>query len=123
MTAGELTRRVTRSTAVAVVPVAFAGGWLGGASGAVGVLAGGALALVGFRALAARVMATTPTAPALSWLLVAALRFVAVAAVTIVLFAGGWVHPVGVLAGYSALPLTVLLQGLCLIREERNSWT
>jgi hypothetical protein len=37
------------------------------------------------------------------------------------LFVAGWAHPVAWLAGYSALPLAVVLQGLRLAREERRA--
>ena len=57
MTSSDLTTRVTRRTAAAVAVLALGGGWLGGAPGAAGVLAGGALALGSFRWLAARVVA------------------------------------------------------------------
>ena len=35
--------------------------------------------------------------------------------------AAGWVHPVAWVAGYSALPLAVVLQGLRLAREESRA--
>jgi hypothetical protein len=83
-------------------------------------LAGGALGLLSFRVLAARVRTLTdadpvPTAP---WLLMAGLRFVAVSGAAVLLFVGGWAHPVAWLVGYSVLPFAVLLQGLRLAREE-----
>jgi hypothetical protein len=37
------------------------------------------------------------------------------------LFAAGWAHPVAWLAGYSVLPLAVVLQGLRLAREESRA--
>jgi hypothetical protein len=122
MTERELTTGVTQQAAVAVLVIAVAGGWLGGAPGALGVLAGGALGLVGFRLLAARVRAMA-AGPALAapWVMLAALRFAAVSGVTALLFVGGWAHPVAWLAGYTALPLAVVLQGLRLAREERRA--
>lgn len=123
MIASDLTTGVTQWTAVAVLVAAVAGAWLGGTPGALGVLAGGALGLVSFRLLAARLRAAAaagpaPTAP---WPLLAGLRFAAVTGVAAVLFVNGWAHPVAWLAGYTALPLAVLLQGLRLAREERNA--
>lgn len=119
MTAGELTTRVTLATALVVLPLALGGGWLGGAPGALGVLAGGALALGSFRLLALR--ATAATAPATGWLVTSGLRFAAVTAAAAVLFASGWAHPLALLAGYSALPVMVVVQGLRLARET-GSW-
>jgi hypothetical protein len=115
-----LTSRVTLTTAIAALPLALVGGWLAGAPGAGGVLAGAALALFSFRLLAAR--ATAATTPGTAWVVTAGLRFVAVASAAGVLFAGGWAHPVAVLAGYSALPVIVVVHGLRLARES-VSWT
>jgi hypothetical protein len=123
MTASDLTSGVTRLTALAVLVAALAGGWLGGAPGALGVLAGGALGLVSFRLLAARVRTVAAVGPTLTapWPLLAGLRFAAVAGVAGLLFVHGWAHPVAWLVGYSALPLAVVLQGLRLAREERDA--
>ena len=119
MTASELTARVTVTTALAVLVLALAGAWLGGTPGAVGVIAGGALALFSFRRLVA--CATAASGPA-GWLVTTGLRFAVVIAAVAVLFVQGWAHPVAVLAGYSALPLFVIVHGLRLARE-RASWT
>jgi len=123
MTANDLTTGVTQRTALAVLLAAVAGGWLGGAPGALGVVAGGALGLVSFRLLAARLRAVAAAGPALSasWLLLAGLRFAVVSGVAAMLFVTGWAHPVAWLAGYTALPLAVVLQGLRLAREERRA--
>jgi hypothetical protein len=119
MTRRELTTEVTRQTLLAVLVAAVAGGWLGGASGALGVLTGGALGLIGFRWLAVRVRAmATATAP---WAMVASVRFGAVSGAAALLFIGGWAHPVAWLVGYSALPLALVLQGLRLAREENGA--
>jgi len=121
MTPGELTARVTLTTALAVLPLALLGFCLGGASGALGVAAGGALALGSFRLLAARVSALNGV-PATGWLLGAALRFAGAAAVAAVLLGGGWAHPLALVAGYSVLPVAVVLQGLRAVRGETPSW-
>jgi apolipoprotein N-acyltransferase len=60
------------------------------------------------------------TAP---WMVLAGLRFTAISAVAALLFVAGWAHPVAWLAGYSALPLALVVQGLRLAREESTSWT
>ena len=123
MTASDLTSDVTQRTALVVLVAAAGGGWLGAAPGAVGVLAGGALGVVSFRLLAARLRAVATAGPGLaeSWSLLAGLRFAAVAGVAALLFVNGWAHPVAWLVGYSALPVAVVLQGLRLAREERDA--
>jgi ATP synthase I chain len=124
MTGRDLTSGVTRQTAIAVLLAALAGGWLGGSTSALGVLTGGGLALAGFRLLAARVRAlTTQPAPTAPWPVLAGLRFAAVSGVAGLLFVSGWAHPVAWLAGYSVLPVALLLQGLRLSRAETRSWT
>jgi hypothetical protein len=116
----ELTARVTLAMALVALPLALGGGWLGGAPGALGVLAGGALALGSFRLLALRALAATT--PAAGWVVTGGLRFAGVAAAVAVLFVSGWAHPLALLAGYSALPVIVVVQGLRLAREGA-SWT
>ena len=125
MTARDLTTGVTRQAAIAVLVAAIAGGWLGGAPGALGVVAGGALGIAGFRVLAVRVGALTAAGPTLTapWMVLAGLRFTAIAGMAALLFVAGWAHPVAWLAGYSALPLALVVQGLRLAREESTSWT
>jgi hypothetical protein len=83
MIASDLTTGVTQRIALIVPAVAVAGGWLGGAAGALGVLAGGALAILSFRLLVARATAAAADGPALTapWVIVAGLRFVAVGGV------------------------------------------
>jgi hypothetical protein len=123
MTASDLTIGVTQQTALVVLVAAVGGGWLGAAPGALGVVAGGALGLMSFRLLAARLRAVAAAGPALAapWSLLAGLRFAAVAGVAAILFVSGWAHPVAWVVGYSALPLAVVLQGLRLAREERDA--
>jgi hypothetical protein len=124
MTSSDLTTRVTRWTAAAVAVLALGGGWLGGIPGAAGVLGGGALALGSFRWLAARALAASAGPPmASAWIAVTGLRLAAVAALAAFAFAGGWVHPLAMLAGYTVLPIAVVTQGLRLAREESGSWT
>jgi len=123
MTASDLTTGVTQQAALVVLAAAVAGGWLGGAPGSLGVLAGGALGLGSFRLLTARLRTVAAAGPVLAapWSVLAGLRFAAVAGVAALLFANGWAHPVAWLVGYSALPLAVVLQGLRLAREERDA--
>src|SRR5262245_9028170 len=124
MRTSDLTTSVTRRTAAAVVVVMVAGGWPGGVPGAAGVLAGGALALGSFRWLAARVRAVAADATVSSgWIAVTGLRLAAVAALAALAFAGGWVHPIALLVGYTVLPVALVSQSLRLAREESGSWT
>ena len=124
MSSSDLTTSVTRRTAAAVVVLMVAGGWLGGAPGAAGVLAGGALALGSFRWLASRVRAVSADATMSSgWIVVTGLRLAAVAGLAAVAFACGWVHPIALLAGYTVLPVALVTQSLRLAREESGSWT
>ena len=123
MTSSDLTTSVTRRTGAAVAVLMLAGGWLGGAPGAAGVLAGGALALGSFRWLAARVVAVSVNpSMASAWVAVTGVRLAAVAALAAMAFAGGWVHPIALLAGYTVLPAALVMQGLRLAREESGSW-
>lgn len=119
MTGRELTAGVTRQATLIVLVAALAAGWLGGVRGALGVLTGGALGILGFRVLAARVGAVAAgpvlTAP---WLVLAGARFLVVSGAAALLFVGGWAHPIAWLAGYSVLPVALVLQGLRLAREE-----
>jgi hypothetical protein len=58
-----------------------------------------------------------------TWIAVTGLRLAAVAALAALAFAGGWVHPIAVLVGYTVLPVALVMQGLRLAREESGSWT
>ena len=120
MTVRELTTRVTATAVIAAVPLALAAAWVGGQAAAVGVLAGAGLALWSFRRLAVR--ATGPATPGVAWVVTAGLRFLVVASAVGILLGLGWAHPVGVLAGYSVLPILVVGHGLRLAREGA-SWT
>jgi hypothetical protein len=125
MTVRELTSGVTRQATIVVLAAALAGGWLGDAPGALGVLTGGALGIAGFRALAVGVRAVSAAGPTVTgpWLVLAGLRFAVVSGAAALLFVAGWAHPVAWLAGYSVLPLALIVQGLRSAREESRSWT
>jgi ATP synthase I subunit len=117
MTPSELTARVTWQTCALIVVMAVPAAWLGGRPAALGVLAGGALAVGNFRWLVARAMTAAPGRGA-GWLVGAALRFLAFIAACAVLLASGLVHPVALLAGFVILPCDVLLEGARAAREE-----
>lgn len=119
MTPSELTARVTRRACAASVVLALPAAWLAGAEGGVGVLAGGAIGVAGFRWMAAGVAreATVASAARGAWLLAAVLRLTVVAVTTGALLASGWAHPVALLAGLTVLPCGVIAQGLRAARE------
>jgi hypothetical protein len=96
---------------------------VGGASGAAGVLAGGALAIGSFRWLTSSALAASPGAgrAAVRWLPGAALRLSAIAVAAAVVLAGDWAHPVGLVAGLTVVPCAVIGAGLRGARPEARS--
>jgi ATP synthase I subunit len=120
MTPSELTARVTRDTCALGAALTAPAAWLGGIDGAVGALAGAALGIGNFRWLAARVQAAAghaAAAPAL-WSVGAGLRLAALAVVAAVVLTSGHVHPVGLVAGLTALPCALVINGLRDARGE-----
>jgi hypothetical protein len=120
MTPGELKARVTVATCAGALVMAAPLAWLAGSPAALGILAGGALAVVNFRSLAARadVAAAAPGLAGALWYVGAALRFALVAVVAGLLFVSGWAHPVALLAGITVLPCALLAFGLQAARQE-----
>ena len=121
MTPGELTTRVTVDTCAAVAALTALAAWFGGAPAGLGVLAGGALAVVNFRWLVARASAATAagSASAAAWLVGAGLRFAACTAACGLLLATGWAHPVALVTGFTVLPCDLIARGLAASRAER----
>jgi hypothetical protein len=118
MTPGELKARVTVATCAGAVIIALPVAWLAGSPAALGILAGGALAAVNFRWLAARAdVAAVPGFAGALWYVGAALRFALVAVVAAGLFASGWTHPVALL-GFTVLPCALVALGLQAARQE-----
>src|SRR5262245_43720859 len=127
MTPGELSGRVTLDTCAAVAALAAPAVWIGGAAWGLGVLAGGALAVVNFRWLVARVGAATAPgrvvtgaadAVASAWLVGAGVRFAACLGAGTLLLASGWAHPIALLAGFTVLPCALVARGLAAARAE-----
>jgi len=120
MTPSELKARVTVATGAGAVLIALPFAWLAGSPAALGILAGGALAVLNFRWLAARadVAAAAPALTGALWYVGAVFRFALVATVTGALFVAGWAHPVAVLAGLTVLPCALLAFGLHAARQE-----
>ncbi|MBI4255854.1 MAG: ATP synthase subunit I [Candidatus Rokubacteria bacterium] len=112
--------RVTLETCALVLALAAAAAVLGGTPAGVGALAGGALAVLNFRWLAAHAVSTAASggAPGVLWLATAGLRFGACGAACAALFATGAAHPVAVLAGFTALPCVLIARGLAAARGE-----
>jgi hypothetical protein len=112
--------RVTLESLVLVAVLALGAAALGGVRAALGVIAGGALAVVNFRWLAGRAAAAwrAPGAAAGGFMLSAGLRFAAIAAACAAAFVHGGVHPVALVVGLSVLPLALVAQGLRAAREQ-----
>src|SRR2546428_469373 len=121
MTPNNMTARVTAATCALVALLAALAAWLGGPTAALGVLAGGALAVGDFRWLAACAVAAASGAgvAGAGWLVGAGLRLAAFAAACAVLLALEWAHPVALLAGLSVLPCAVIVEGLRVASRER----
>jgi hypothetical protein len=118
---------VTLDTCAAAAAIAAPAAWLGGAPAGLGVLAGGALAIVNFRWLVARATAATAAlsavpgasgAAASVWLVGSGLRFGASLAACTLLLATGWAHPIALLVGFTLLPCDLIVRGLAAARAE-----
>jgi hypothetical protein len=113
-----LRTRVTVDAALLAGALSLAGGWLGGRTALLGILAGGALALADFWWLSARLDAVGTDAPrTLPWLGSAGLRLAGVTIAVAGLFVTGWFHPVGLVTGLAVLPFALVTRGLRLARE------
>jgi hypothetical protein len=123
MTRTDFTLRVAIETSVIVVALALPAAWVGGLTGALGVLAGGLLGVVNFWWLSGQALAAcaavTGAARRDVWVLLAALRLMVVAALCAVLFVTGWIHPVALLVGLTVLPCALIARGLHVARAER----
>jgi hypothetical protein len=120
MVRNDLTSRVSRDACVLGVALTAPAAWLGGIDGALGAAAGAGLAIGNFRWLAARVTAAVDAASTqrVLWTLGAALRLAALAGAVILALVSGHAHPLGIVAGLSVIPITVIAQGLRDARAE-----
>jgi hypothetical protein len=112
MTPSNVTGRVSALTCALVTVLAAPAAWLGGPTAALGVLAGGALAIVNFRWLVARAVASSAGVASGGWLVGAGLRLSAFGAACAGVLALEWAHPVALLAGLTVLPCAVIVEGL-----------
>ena len=117
----DLSARVTVSGLPTVLALTAAAGWIAGAEGAVGVLGGGAVALVNFRWLARSVakmaaLAREDRSAVVGWRGVWLRHLLTVGALGF-LVGGGWAHPLAVIVGLSVLPAVLVAQGLRAARE------
>jgi ATP synthase I chain len=113
MGAGELTHRVCRAGAFAVVMLAAPTALLVGLREAAGVAAGGGIAFGSFRWLARDAARFGTLGPGSAMrLLPIGLRQIAAFTGLAVLIGSGWTHPVAVAAGLALLPPVLVIQGL-----------
>ena len=111
----DFVRQVSRTTLMALAPLAVCAAFLAGRPGAFGVLAGGLVSLGSFRWIARGVLrASEPGAHgglSLSALAVGARHLALFGAVALVLGSGS-AHPLALFAGLSVLPPLVIAFGL-----------
>ena len=117
----DLRLRVTMGTAIAVVALALPAAWIAGPSGALGILAAGALTAGNFWWLSrAAASASDPTAPrrdVAGWVFGAGIRYAVLFVAFAALCAGGYAHPVAVVVGLGVLPCALIAQGLRSAKE------
>ena len=122
----DLRLRVTLATAIVVAALALVAAWLAGPTGAIGILAAGALTVGNFWWLArAATSAGDPAAPrreVAGWILGSGARYAVLFVAFAALCAGGYAHPVAVVVGLSVLPCAVIAQGLRSARQG-EFWT
>lgn len=118
----EFVKHVSLATLIVLGPVAAGGAWVAGWPGAVGSLAGGLIALSGFRWIASGVTRAVVTGSrgglALSSLAVGARHLVLFAALAAVLGSGA-AHPLALIVGLSVLPPLVIAFGLRAAGDSR----
>lgn len=104
---------VTRESALLAGALALAAGWMGGATAALGVLAGAAIAIVNFRWLTSRLTAVlVGEAAGRVAGLALGLRLLGVGAACAGLLLSGAAHPVALVVGLTVLPCDLIARGL-----------
>ena len=112
MTVADLVSRVTRHCLVATVALAAGAGWFAGLPGASGAAAGGAIALLHFRWLARGAAGALRGEGGFRLGLTGlGLRSAGAFGALALTVAGGWAHPLAVIAGLSVLPPVLLAAG------------
>jgi ATP synthase I subunit len=112
----ELVERVTRGTALALVPAALLAGLVAGLEGALGAASGVLISLTSFRWIVRGsrrgALLFAGRRPGTLWVLGLGLRHVTLfVAIALVLWSGA-VHPLALLAGLSLLPPILIAAGL-----------
>lgn len=119
MTASELVARVTIAIGLAALALALPAAWIAGAPGALGVLAGAALAALNFGWLARRMVTSlVPGVSAARATAAATMRLLVALGAPAVAVATGVGHPVALVVGLSLLPCAVVVLGLRAARED-----
>jgi ATP synthase I chain len=113
MTVADLVSRVTLHCLVLVAALAVGAGWLAGLPGAAGAAAGGGIALLHFRWLARGAADALRGERGLTLGLTGlGLRCAGAFGALALTLAGGWAHPLAVLAGLSVLPPVLIAEGM-----------
>jgi len=111
----ELVARVSRTTLALLIPVSLAAALIGGAAGALGIMAGGLLSLGSFHWLMRGVRSAGGFFGGRAhplWAIGLGLRYMLFFGAIAVLLGTGIAHPVGLMAGLSVLPPVVIVVGL-----------
>src|SRR2546430_15559878 len=122
MIPSKVTARVSAVTCALVAVLAAPAWWLGGPTAALGVLAGGVLAVVNFRWLVARAITSSAGVAGGAWLVGAGLRLTAftAAGAGLLAFEGG--HPGALLAGVSGLSRAGIVEGVRAAGAGARAW-
>jgi hypothetical protein len=113
MTVADLVSRVTLHCLAAIAALAAGAGWLAGLPGAAGAAAGGAIALLHFRLVARGAAGVLRGEGGFTLGLTGlGLRSAGAFGALALTLAGGWAHPLAVLAGLSVLPPVLIAEGV-----------
>ena len=113
MTVADLVSRITLHCLVLIAALAAGAGWLAGLPGAAGAAAGGAIALLHFRWLARGAAGALRGEGGFALGLTGlGLRSAGAFGALALTLAGGWAHPLAVIAGLSVLPPVLIAAGV-----------